>query len=85
MSHICLFSLKILKGQIQLAPGSYKYRFEYNLPSDLPSSFESKYGLIKYHATVVLNYVSRPTKEFQETFDVFRDVDLNADPALLVI
>lgn len=72
------------EAQITLPPGSYHYPFQHNLPLELPTSFESEFGYIRYHIRAVLAVSTQPDEEFDEPFTVIKTVDLNADPTLRV-
>lgn len=39
----------------ELLQGDYDYKFQYNLPNDLPSSYEGDWGSIKYTIKVILD------------------------------
>lgn len=68
-----------------LPAGRYEYPFQHQLKSDLPSSFESKNGHVRY--TVVAN-IDKPWKfdhVTREAFTVLGRLDLNLeDPTLKV-
>jgi len=66
------------------AAGNHGFQFDYTLPSDLPSTFEGRWGKVKYSVKATL---VRPCR-----FDIERDaeltisalVDLNDDQELAV-
>ncbi|XP_014210428.1 arrestin domain-containing protein 17 [Copidosoma floridanum] len=65
--------------EIELPAGTHTYPFNYVLPPNLPSSFESDFGRIRYTAKAVLD---RPWKFDQETkvaFTVVSHFDLNKE------
>lgn len=69
--------------QTELSPGLHKFNFSCVLPPQLPTSFESKYGYIRYQVKVE---VERPWKfdvKFCFAFTVIKVLDLNYEnPAL---
>ncbi|GJQ81948.1 hypothetical protein Trydic_g20414 [Trypoxylus dichotomus] len=68
---------------ITLPPGTHVYPFSMALPSTVPSSFEGKYGTIRYIAKFA---IERPWKWNQETktaFTVISPYDLTRFPNLL--
>lgn len=73
------------KGEIRLAPGEHSYPFQHVLPKDLPTSFEGKFGYIRYTTCVTVDISMQPNKEFETPFTVIQAIDLNADPTLRVI
>ncbi|XP_033226359.1 arrestin domain-containing protein 17-like [Belonocnema kinseyi] len=67
-------------GEVELFPGEYVYPFEFNLPQDIPSSFESDLGHVRY---TIKGIIDRPWKFNHETkvaFSVVSPFDLNSDP-----
>lgn len=73
----------LLVTQSELAPGVHKFNFSCLLPLQLPTSFESKYGYIRYQIKVEME---RPWKfdiKFCFAFTVIKVLDLNYEsPAL---
>ena len=70
-------------NQIELSAGLHKFNFSCQLPPQLPTSFESKYGYIRYQIKVELE---RPWKfdiKYCFAFTVIKILDLNYEsPAL---
>ncbi|XP_015601478.1 arrestin domain-containing protein 17 [Cephus cinctus] len=67
-------------SEIELPAGEHKYQFSVTLPPDLPSSFESDFGHVRYTVKAILD---RPWKFDQETkvaFTVVSSFDLNQEP-----
>ncbi|XP_033226512.1 arrestin domain-containing protein 17-like [Belonocnema kinseyi] len=67
-------------GELELSAGNHEFTFEYALPKDLPSSFESDVGHVRYS---IKSTIDRPWKYDHETKDVFKvrfNYDLNTDP-----
>ncbi|KAF2904845.1 hypothetical protein ILUMI_01316 [Ignelater luminosus] len=65
------------KNENRLPPGNHIYSFSYNLPAHLPSSFEGRYGNIRYYIKVVMD---RPWKlDYKHLFNlnVVSPVNLN--------
>lgn len=67
-----------------LAAGLTSYTFACVLPDGLPSSFEGKYGHIRYSCKVVLDRLSKADKEYRLSFTVIKSEDLNAIPSLAI-
>lgn len=65
-------------GPIQMPAGTTTYNFACLLPKDLPSSYEGKYGHIRYNAKAVLDRPLKSDKEFRVAFTVIKTEDLNA-------
>lgn len=70
---------------LTLPAGSFKYPFQMALPPSLPSSFEGKYGYVRY---TVKAKIDRPWKfdhELKTAFTVLSLLDLNMEqPSLRV-
>jgi hypothetical protein len=67
-----------------MQPGEYSFQFSYQLPANIPTSFENDHGHVRYTAKAVID---RPWKFDHETkagFTVIYILDLNADPSLAV-
>ncbi|XP_033749585.1 arrestin domain-containing protein 3-like [Pecten maximus] len=69
----------IISGGYVLQPGTNSYPVNFILPPNLPSSFESYYGYIRYN---VKAKVDREGKDYkvQYPFTVLSHVDLNLNP-----
>ncbi|XP_037924802.1 arrestin domain-containing protein 4-like isoform X2 [Hermetia illucens] len=63
-----------------IQPGSYTYNFSCQLPYEVPSSFESPYGHIRYSVKVVLDRPKRFDDSFTKNFTVLKALDLNYEP-----
>ncbi|CAD7093275.1 unnamed protein product [Hermetia illucens] len=57
-----------------LPPGTYRYKFEYRLPDNIPSSFYGKFGFINYAAVITLDE-SKRTYSFKQPFRVMRAIN----------
>lgn len=69
---------------MKLKRGDYNLSFRTQLPVELPTSFQGKYGYVRYHAAVVVDIPMRPDNEFETPFTVIKALDLNFYPALRV-
>ena len=69
---------------LDLAAGITTYSFACMLPESLPSSFEGKYGHIRYSCKAVLDRPLKTDKEFRLPFSVIKSEDLNAVPSLAI-
>lgn len=65
--------------------GTYEYRFECMLPSDLPSSIEGRIGSVRYFVRVIIDNSVLTNEMFKKTLNIIRPLDLNADPLYRVI
>ena len=66
-------------------PGEHVFPFEFALPSNLPSSYESHLGSVRY---TIKGIIDRPWKfdhEVKSAFTVVSMYDLNTDPRASVI
>lgn len=75
-AHVNVFLFRIGK-ETEINPGTHSYPFTCALPPTLPSSFEGKWGHVRYTIKVTLD---RPWKFDQDTkmaFTVITPVDLN--------
>ena len=66
--------------QIELSPGNHKYSFSYTLPQNLPSSFESTYGHIRYTIKATIDRPWKFDHEAVKAFTILSLVDLNQEP-----
>lgn len=67
-----------------LPAGTYLYRFQIQLPSDLPSSFEGQYGNIRYEVVVRIDRPFKFDNIFTHPFTVITPLNLNSDPTYKV-
>lgn len=79
-----MFSIPILKGHSNYAPAEYTYPFDWDLPAELPISFEAKFGYIRYKVVAGLDRPLRPDKCYTEMFTMLKRADLNEIPDLNV-
>ena len=73
------------RDEIGLIPGLHEYPFEFQLPYAVPSSFEGKFGHIKYTFRVVIQVPLWMNKVFKEQFTLIKAFNLNDHPVLRVI
>jgi len=64
--------------------GSHGFQFDYTLPRDLPSTFEGRWGSVKYTVKATLRRPDRFDIEREAELTVSAHVDLNDDPDLAV-
>lgn len=64
--------------------GIYTYPFETDLPENLPTSCEGKYGFIRYLASVNIIRPSQPVQTQTIAFTVIKPHNLNASPLFQV-
>lgn len=65
-----------------LPAGSYSYPFRLDLASVLPSSFEGKYGYVRYWASVKIDRPWKFDHETKAAFTVLSNLDLNLEQPL---
>ncbi|XP_044729870.1 arrestin domain-containing protein 17-like [Chrysoperla carnea] len=70
--------------KLEIPPGKYSYPFSCKLPESLPSSFEGKYGHIRYTAKVTLDRPWKFDQEYKTAFTVISTVDLNLNPQVKI-
>lgn len=82
-----LFSFVSFHAQTDeyMSPGVYTYPFETELPSNLPTSCEGKYGFIRYLASVNIIRPMLPIQTQTIAFTVIKPHNLNALPVFQVI
>ena len=75
-------------GPLQLAAGGHEYTFQYQLPQNLPSSFESQdvcKGRVHYMLRARLDSPDENIRQSRErTFIVLSVLDLNREPRTVV-
>lgn len=68
---------------MQLESGIHKFPFSYRLPQSLPSSFEGKFGYIRYTVTAVLDIINDESIVMERPFGVvLADNDFDSHEAL---
>lgn len=68
---------------VTLMPGPSRYTFETRIP-DVPSTFEGKFGFVRYKIRVVVDVFRNANKEFEKVLTIFKTLDLNDDTSLNV-
>lgn len=69
---------------LTVSTGIYTYPFEVELPANLPTSCEAKYGFIRYLASVQINRPNQPVQTQTVPFTVIKTHNLNASPLFQV-
>lgn len=69
---------------MQLEVGEYVYPFNFSLPHQLPSTFNSDHGNVRYIAKVKINMYQRMNKGKEIMFEVNSLINLNGEPSLAV-
>ena len=81
MFFLFFFSLGSDSGESSILPkGKHEFPFAFRAPDELPSSYESKYGHVRYVAKA---YLDRPWKfdvTCKRAFSLVGLVDLNCEP-----
>lgn len=67
-----------------MSAGKYVYPFSFILPVNLPSSFEGKFGSIRYTAKMTVERPWKWNKEIKAAFTVITPYDLNIIPNIAV-
>ncbi|CAB05787.1 Arrestin C-terminal-like domain-containing protein [Caenorhabditis elegans] len=70
-------------GSNELAAGEYAWSFSYNLPLNVPPSFEGKYGYLRYSVTAEVDRPWRLDKAKKRCITVSPLIDLNVIPHAL--
>ena len=80
-----MFSVKE-KSEATVHPtGTFTYRFQMVLPSDIPPSFKGHHGNIVYYCDVTIDLPWKFDKECKAGLTVARTIDLNLErPAIRV-
>ncbi|XP_041373505.1 arrestin domain-containing protein 3-like [Gigantopelta aegis] len=72
------------EGQDFLHPvGRHSYPFAFQLPPNLPSSFEGAHGFVRYHFDGVIDKPWKFDHKTKAAFTVISHLDLNQDPSAL--
>ncbi|XP_067664748.1 arrestin domain-containing protein 3-like [Haliotis asinina] len=71
-------------AELHLAAGLHTYPFTYQLPEQIPSSFEAKYGNVRYFAKCIIDKPWKFDHETMKPFTVIYPLDLNEDESALM-
>ncbi|KAK7451817.1 hypothetical protein BaRGS_00039809 [Batillaria attramentaria] len=63
-----------------MPPGTYEFPFAFDLPLDLPPSFEGDYGYIRYWAKATIDRPWMFDQHTKQAFTVITNLDLNKEP-----
>lgn len=74
----------IFTDSMTVSTGVYTYPFEIELPDNLPTSCEGKYGFIRYLASVNIIRPNQPIQTQTIAFTVIKPHNLNASPLFQV-
>jgi hypothetical protein len=66
-------------NQTELKAGQHKFKVSYVLSSNLPTSFNCKYGSIKYKITVTVDRPWKLKSTFEFPFTIIRPLNLNRE------
>ena len=77
-----LFGGKDEKHSVEV--GQHRFPFSFQLPENIPSSFEAENGHVRYSLKASIHRVLLPDYEFKAFFTVNSINDLNVDQSLLV-
>lgn len=69
---------------LTVSPGIYTYPFQAELPDNLPTSCEGKYGFIRYLASVNIIRPQQLVQTQTVAFTVIKPHNLNASPLFQV-
>jgi len=64
-------------GDLYLEVGDYTYPFRFDLPQNLPTSFEQMYGQIRYSVNSTIDIPWHFDKHTSRSFTVINNLDLN--------
>ncbi|XP_020282949.1 arrestin domain-containing protein 17 [Pseudomyrmex gracilis] len=67
-------------GEIEIQAGEHKFPFTCTLPPNLPSSFESDFGYVRYTVKATLDRPWKFDQDVKSPFTVILPFDLNQEP-----
>jgi hypothetical protein len=80
-----LFGGEKIEPGIKMGPGSYSFKFSHLLPINIPTSFESNGGKVKYYVEATFFRITRIGKlKAKMQFTVATYLDLNLYPSLRI-
>jgi len=65
---------------VRIEAGTHRYPFTFQLPSNVPSSFEGEYGYVRYTAEAKMDRPWKFDHVTRSAFTVISLVDLNLEP-----
>ncbi|KAF7997819.1 hypothetical protein HCN44_009217 [Aphidius gifuensis] len=68
---------------IEFSADDYSYPFTFELPNKLPSSFEHKWGRVRYTVSATLDHGLKFDQEVKAAFTILSDYNLNTDQKAL--
>lgn len=71
-------------GEIEIQSGEHKFPFTCSLPTNLPSSFESDFGHVRYTVKATLDRPWKFDQDVKNPFTVIAPLDLNQEPRAAV-
>lgn len=74
----------MLGGEIEIQSGEHKFPFTCTLPTNLPSSFESDFGHVRYTVKATLDRPWKFDQDVKSPFTVITPLDLNQEPRAAV-
>lgn len=73
-------SLCFSGNEIEIQAGEHKFPFTCTLPENLPSSFESDFGHVRYTVKAILDRPWKFDQEVKAAFTIVLPFDLNQEP-----
>ncbi|XP_011861149.1 PREDICTED: arrestin domain-containing protein 2 [Vollenhovia emeryi] len=67
-------------GEIEIQSGEHKFPFTCSLPTNLPSSFESDFGHVRYTVKATLDRPWKFDQDVKSPFTIVAPLDLNQEP-----
>ncbi|TMW45821.1 hypothetical protein DOY81_009102 [Sarcophaga bullata] len=71
----------LVHGEGILPAGTHTYSFNITLPTECPSSIETKYGRVRYEIILKLDHTFGFDNAFKQQITVLKPVDLNLNPS----
>lgn len=77
VSKILYEMFSLFPDERRLLPRNHKFPFQFALPQQLPSSFESEFGVIRYSVKVMIEIPFQPTKKVEENITIIKLIDFD--------
>lgn len=74
-----IYAILLLGGEIEIQAGEHKFPFTCSLPPNLPSSFESDFGHVRYTVKATLDRPWKFDQDVKSPFTVISPFDLNQE------